>query len=352
MFFSSLDFEPAEKIRSVKIPKIKKLKVYFCSRCGAEAPRSRTICDPCLSIKKRPALKPERPIALPCIRCGAIIPVGGRGKATLCEPCKPLRIAEQKKLKYDTDDEFRRRRYDHNNQNAEKVRREAGGMTKAEWAAEQRHRAEEQKRVNPFKTCKICNETKERSKFKAGCTCKSCKSCSDKLKRQREKQPTHPKRVVMLEARTLREEQQEILKRFDLFAPEKAEARRLNKLKSRTKERSTPEGRLNRNISELVRLALKENKTGWRSSVGWTMPELKAHLEKHFRFGMTWENYGEWHLDHIKPRSLFSFSSPHDPQFKECWALSNLQPLWASENLSKNNTYPCPYHGNIMVLLS
>lgn len=110
--------------------------------------------------------------------------------------------------------------------------------------------------------------------------------------------------------------------------------------------------RIDRNISRAMRYALKKDKSGWRSSVGWTMPELKVHLEKHFRFGMSWDNYGKWHIDHIKPRSLFSYTSPHDPEFKECWSLGNLQPLWAGENISKGNTYPCPYHDNVMVILS
>jgi 5-methylcytosine-specific restriction endonuclease McrA len=42
-----------------------------------------------------------------------------------------------------------------------------------------------------------------------------------------------------------------------------------------------------------------------------------------------------WHIDHIIPISSFSFSSPEDPEFKAAWALTNLRPLWAAQNISK-----------------
>lgn len=73
--------------------------------------------------------------------------------------------------------------------------------------------------------------------------------------------------------------------------------------------------------------------------LGYTIEELMAHLEKQFTEGMTWDNYGEWHVDHIRPMTSFKFESVDDPEFKECWALSNLQPLWWNDNLSKGPRY-------------
>jgi hypothetical protein len=52
---------------------------------------------------------------------------------------------------------------------------------------------------------------------------------------------------------------------------------------------------------------------------------------------MTWDNYGEWHIDHIKPISSFTFETCDDEQFKECWSLENLQPMWGVENIKKGN---------------
>ena len=61
--------------------------------------------------------------------------------------------------------------------------------------------------------------------------------------------------------------------------------------------------------------------------------ELKENIEFKFTEGMSWENYGEWHIDHIKPIS--SFDKTEDP--KVINSLDNLQPLWAFDNLSKGN---------------
>ena len=54
---------------------------------------------------------------------------------------------------------------------------------------------------------------------------------------------------------------------------------------------------------------------------------------------MSWDNYGRngWEIDHIKPISSFNFNSYKDKEFKECWSLENLQPLWAEENIRKSN---------------
>ena len=54
---------------------------------------------------------------------------------------------------------------------------------------------------------------------------------------------------------------------------------------------------------------------------------------------MTWDNYGEWHVDHKKPMTLFEFASTDDEGFKECWSLDNLQPLWEKDKLSKGVRY-------------
>ena len=54
---------------------------------------------------------------------------------------------------------------------------------------------------------------------------------------------------------------------------------------------------------------------------------------------MSWDNYGEWHLDHIKPKSLFNIKEFGDEEFIGCWSMENLQPLWARENMSKGDKY-------------
>jgi hypothetical protein len=101
----------------------------------------------------------------------------------------------------------------------------------------------------------------------------------------------------------------------------------------------TPDGKLNRNMSRQINHCLHGLKgyRKWETLAGFTTEQLKKHLEKQFREGMTWENYGEWHVDHKTPRAVFNFTSAEDIDFKRCWSLKNLQPLWAKANLSKGD---------------
>ena len=73
--------------------------------------------------------------------------------------------------------------------------------------------------------------------------------------------------------------------------------------------------------------------------IGCKFSELKQHLENKFKPGMTWENHGlyGWHIDHIKPCSKFDFTD--DNEQKKCFHYTNLQPLWAKENLIKRDKY-------------
>ena len=100
-----------------------------------------------------------------------------------------------------------------------------------------------------------------------------------------------------------------------------------------------PSARINHSTSANIRKSLKYGKGGrrWESLVGYTLSELMEHLEHQFKSGMNWDNYGEWHIDHIRPINDFAFDSPNDIGFKECWSLWNLQPLWGKENWSKHD---------------
>jgi hypothetical protein len=71
--------------------------------------------------------------------------------------------------------------------------------------------------------------------------------------------------------------------------------------------------------------------------VGCSIEELKAYIEEQFTEGMSWENYGEWHIDHIRPCASFDMSN--EVEQKECFHFLNLQPLWASENLRKGSRF-------------
>lgn len=76
---------------------------------------------------------------------------------------------------------------------------------------------------------------------------------------------------------------------------------------------------------------LKEGKT--IDILGYSSLDFKNHMEKLFTDGMSWDNWGEWHIDHIKPVSSFDKNTP----ISLVNSLDNLQPLWAKDNLSKSN---------------
>ena len=71
--------------------------------------------------------------------------------------------------------------------------------------------------------------------------------------------------------------------------------------------------------------------------VGYSPADLKAHLERQFARGMTWERFlaGEIHIDHIRPVSSFDLDDAE--QVRACYCLSNLRPAWAKENIRKSN---------------
>jgi len=123
-------------------------------------------------------------------------------------------------------------------------------------------------------------------------------------------------------------------RKWELNNPEQTKAKHK---KFRNKRRSTPKGKLRHSFSSLMsyRLASKSKKSTF-SEVSYSLEELMSHLELLFKPGMTWDNYGKWEVDHIKPDCQFNYQSTKDQSFKECWALSNLQPMWSIDNKIKN----------------
>lgn len=107
---------------------------------------------------------------------------------------------------------------------------------------------------------------------------------------------------------------------------------------AKKRERETPIGLLNNRMRAAVRRGIERSKSKTLpEKLGYTIQQLMTHIEKQFLKGMSWENSSDWHIDHIIPLSHFKFSSEDDPEFKEAWSLSNLRPLWAKDNLAKNN---------------
>lgn len=119
---------------------------------------------------------------------------------------------------------------------------------------------------------------------------------------------------------------------------ENADALKVSRRKTYERQRQSAQFRISSAMSNSIASALPagaKRKRGWEGIVGYTASELRDHLAKQFTKGMSFENYGEWHVDHIVPVSSFRFDSYEHPDFLACWALSNLRPLWKPDNLRK-----------------
>lgn len=89
--------------------------------------------------------------------------------------------------------------------------------------------------------------------------------------------------------------------------------------------------RMRNQINQAIR---SDYKTGLAlNALGCSVEEFKKYITSLFREGMTWDNWGEWHLDHIRPLSTFDLGV--EAEFKDAFHYSNFQPLWALENITK-----------------
>ena len=71
--------------------------------------------------------------------------------------------------------------------------------------------------------------------------------------------------------------------------------------------------------------------------LGCSFLSFTKRLESQFKKGMNWNNYGKWHIDHIRPCASFDLTDPE--QQKQCFHYTNLQPLWAEDNLRKSDNW-------------
>ena len=110
---------------------------------------------------------------------------------------------------------------------------------------------------------------------------------------------------------------------------------------AKVKHQNNPQERLHCNLNRLVRRKLTKQGASKSNTtcelLGCTVAYAYAWLEIQFQSGMTWDNYGDWHIDHIRPCASFDLTDPE--QQRQCFHYSNLQPLWAKDNLSKSDKW-------------
>jgi len=115
----------------------------------------------------------------------------------------------------------------------------------------------------------------------------------------------------------------------------KDQVRESHKTYIREREQRDPNFKLaNRLRARLYKITKGLIKSGSAvKDLGCTIEELKNYLEQQFKKGMTWDNYGKWHIDHRRPLAKFNLTDRQ--QFLEACHYTNLQPLWATENIIK-----------------
>lgn len=213
-----------------------------------------------------------------------------------------------------------------------------------------------------FKLCTICNNEKSLSDFFKSKTglygyTSICKECFSKINQQYYQE--NKKSIIISKKDYYQQNKEKIKKYSKTYRKNHSEyyrklskyyyqinktslikkAKKYSKLKNKTDLSFKILKNLRTRISQVIRGKNKSQST--LKLLGCSVAFLKKHLESKFTEGMSWNNYGrgwngkkEWHIDHKTPCYAFDLLKPEE-QIK-CFHYTNLQPLWATENLIKN----------------
>jgi hypothetical protein len=198
---------------------------------------------------------------------------------------------------------------------------------------------------NMTKICKVCNLEKDILDFnkQKGQVTYRCKKCLSEYNKKYYKQNQDK---IKKQTQTFRENNPEYIKDWRQNNPNKMKKQKrawlekhrdLINQKERHKRKTNTEYKIKKNLRRRVNQVItKNNKSdSTMQLIGCSVYQLIKHLEQQFVDNMGWENYGEWHIDHIKPCASFDLNDPE--QQKRCFHYTNLQPLWAEDNLRKSD---------------
>lgn len=186
----------------------------------------------------------------------------------------------------------------------------------------------------------------KRNKDSLDSLCKECRNLVNKEYRDNNKD-----KVKKARKKYYQENKQHLLEQKAVYSSthkeEKAEYDRVYRQKNKDKlniqksawAKNSLNHKIVNNLRRRVIHALKgESKSdSTLALIGCSIEYLREYLASKFQEGMSWDNYGEWHIDHIRPCCSFNLSDPN--QQKECFHYTNLQPLWAIDNLKKAYNY-------------
>jgi len=204
-----------------------------------------------------------------------------------------------------------------------------------------------QVRVSEMKTCTKCKQSKAFTEFHAGrgglqAQCKACRNTCrrQRYERNREKELTRNRKYRKTNIDKVRAHDRERNKTEERRAlmrmcGKRPKYRKRTNERRRERRRTDPAYRLECNLRRRLHNALKgKNKSASTMKLlGCSISHLRNHLEQQFQPGMTWENQGKWHVDHMLACDTFDLEDPE--QQRRCFHWTNLQPLWGPENISK-----------------
>lgn len=198
------------------------------------------------------------------------------------------------------------------------------------------------------KTCYICKSFKPFTDFYKSSESKDghkyqCKKCQ---KIERNKRYNEKKNYILSKNKEWRKNNPEKIreywkkssvKRKDYFKQYRIKNRDKRSLYNKNLEATNLDYKIGQRLRHRLYNALKSKgiKKLYKTMdlLDCNMEEFKSHLQSQFKNGMTWENYGKWHIDHIKPCTNFNLKNTDDQ--KLCFHYTNMQPLWATDNLHK-----------------
>jgi hypothetical protein len=200
-----------------------------------------------------------------------------------------------------------------------------------------------------LKTCSRCDKTKPRTAIyfgqRSGQIANICKVCHSRADKAR----YHANRETILASKKAARERDPDgyrVKRRAYYAKNKKHLNAIAGARIKTDPILHVRNTFRTRFVKVFRAKGLKKITSWQRLVGYSVRELKAHIEALLTPPMTWENYGSvWHIDHKRP--VASFTLPE--QIRECWALSNLQPLLKLENHRKGARMPVPQQEAIHV---
>jgi len=168
---------------------------------------------------------------------------------------------------------------------------------------------------------------------------KSCLSRAKKYKQQYRKTTHGRKLLKQWQKNYYLRNRDKILKRQKTYYRNKAFVDKRNKY-IRKKYKTDVNYYLKRTISSRIRIAIKYYSVGKKYKtteqiLGCSVEKARSHIEKQFLNGMSWKNRHLWHIDHKIPCASFDLTKKSEQ--KKCFHFSNLQPLWAKDNLRKGH---------------